>query len=330
MTMAETMTPATRAKSPIHQLQELLESRKGSLAALLPRHLTADRLMKVAINAASRNPLILKCTPASVVKAVMQGAELGLEVGSALGEYYLVPFKNNKTGNYEAQGIPGYRGLISLARRTGEIAMIFAAVVKDGDEFTYQLGSDPLLMHRPNLDADENAPVKWVYAVAKLKDGSTQFEVMSRKAVEGIRSRSRAGQSGPWVTDWNEMAKKTVIKRLTKYLPLSVELAKALEVDNKADGFPSLPGEVVIDAPDELDHQIAGALGMDSAEDAQPEGPKGNADLKASLKGSKKPAKGAESEVEVAHAGAWHGVDAPPEPEYDATPAGSPEGLPID
>jgi recombination protein RecT len=126
------------------------------------------------------------------------------------------------------------------------------------------------------------------------------------------------------------MAKKTVIKRLTKYLPLSVELAKALEVDNKADGFPSLPGEVVIDVPDELDHQIAGALGMDSAEDAQPEGSKGNADLKASLKGSKKPAKGAESEAEVAHAGAWHGVDAPPEPEQDAAGTWIPESRPLD
>jgi len=160
------------------------------------------------------------------MRSIMQAAELGLEIGGLLGEAYLVPFKG------EATCIVGYRGLINLARRSGQIASVSAHVVHAKDDWEVDIANDHV-RHSPCMQGDPGEAI-FVYATARFRDGSKQLDVMTMREVELIRSRSRA-RSGPWVTDYEEMAKKTVVRRLSKYLPLSPELQKAIEYEVGAD-----------------------------------------------------------------------------------------------
>jgi recombination protein RecT len=239
-----TETKAIEVKSTTQTLNDLLRQRKDSIAQLVPKHLTAERLMRVAVNCVAKTPGLQQCTPTSLLQSVLVSAELGLEPGGALGHMYLVPFKSVCTP------IIGYRGLLELARRSGEVTSVRAVVVHERDRFKIQEGIDQVIEHEPFLDGDAG-PVRYVYAVAKLKDGGVQVEVMSRAQVDAIRARSRSGTSGPWVTDYEEMAKKTVFRRLAKWLPISSErYEKALEQDD-AD---YVDGEVVqqaLDSPQE-------------------------------------------------------------------------------
>jgi len=222
------------AQDKIKTFGELLEKRKDAFAKILPRHMNPDRLIKVALLAMSRQPLLLSCTQLSLMQSMMAAAQLGLEPDGVLGSAYLVPYKNNKTGNYEAQLIPGYRGLIDLARRSGQIARIEAHVIREKDEFDFAFGLEMRLSHKPHFP-DDAGQIIGAYALAELKDGSKQVEVMSRADIDAIRNRSKAKDHGPWATDYSEMARKTVVRRLIKYLPLSVELATAVELDNRAE-----------------------------------------------------------------------------------------------
>lgn len=203
-------------------IKDLFERAKPSIAAVMPKHLTPDRLLKIALTATSRTPALLACSPQSLLLAVMQAAELGLEAGGLLGDGYLVPYKDRVTF------IVGYRGLVNLARRSGQLRSIEAHVVRATDAFEIEFGLETKLVHKPALEG-EPGDVVAVYAVAHFRDGGYQVEVMTRAEVDAIRKRSRAAEDGPWVTDYAEMAKKTVIRRLCKYLPLSPELARALE-----------------------------------------------------------------------------------------------------
>lgn len=223
------MTTTVATRDAINSVKTLLDKSKSAIASRLPKHVTADRLMKVALTAINKTPALLGCTQDSLLMSIMQAAELGLEPGGALGEGYLVPY--GKT----CQFIPGYRGLISLARRSGQIISLEAHVVHMEDAFTFELGLESKLVHVPNLEKDDAGPLRFVYAVAKLQGGGVQFEVMSRAQVEAIRKRSKAGSNGPWVSDYEEMARKTVVRRLFKYLPVSVELAQALELQAGAE-----------------------------------------------------------------------------------------------
>lgn len=281
--------PNTQLNTPqakMGALKAALEKSMPNIRDIAAKHLTPERLVKVVLGAASRNPMILDCTPLSVVKAVLQAAELGLEPGSSLGEFWLVPFKNNKTGQREAQGIPGYRGLIALARRTGEISNLYAEVAYSEDQFEVELGLDPRLVHKPAYDSDAYGnpeKVRFVYAVARFKDGSFQFVVLSRKQIEALRRRSKASDSGPWVTDWEEMAKKTAIRRLAKSLPMSVEMAKAMELQARAEAGAYdepviLDGDVVDDAapePTQPTNAKRGTGALKSALQRQPDGEAG-------------------------------------------------------
>ena len=227
------MNALVKPSEKIMLLKGALEKQLPAIRSIAAKHLNPERMLKVALSATSRNKLLLSCTIPSIVKSVMMASELGLEAGSALGEAYLVPYKNNQTGEYEAQLIPGYRGLISLARRSGEVANIFAEAVYPGDRFEVELGLEPKLVHVPKWDSDErdnSSNITFAYAVAKFKDLSYQFVVMSRKQLDSIRNRSKARDNGPWVTDYEEMCKKTTIRRLSKYLPLSVEMARAIDL----------------------------------------------------------------------------------------------------
>ena len=208
---------------------------KSQMALALPKHMTADRLARIALTEVRKTPALGRCDQASFLGAIMQCAQLGLEPGGALGHAYLLPFENRRKGITEVQFIVGYRGMLDLARRSGQILSIEARAVYAADKFHVALGLNPDLTHEPDWEASDRGPLRFVYAVAKLKDGGTQFEVMSRAEIECVRSQSKAGQSGPWVSHFDEMAKKTVIRRLFKYLPVSIELATAVALDEQAE-----------------------------------------------------------------------------------------------
>jgi recombination protein RecT len=229
------VTPNVPAKQTVAQaemttIRDLFVKNMSSIEQVLPKHLTADRLMKVAMVAISRNQKLLNCTPMSLLQSVMASAELGLDFTPGLGYAYLVPYGNQCTF------ITGYRGMIDLVRRSGQITSIEARLVYDGDEFNYEYGTDPKITHRPKSGINpKNDNVIFAYTVCRFKDGGTQFEVMSRPEINAIRERSKASSNGPWVTDFGEMAKKTVVRRMVKYLPATIEISKALAYEDRAE-----------------------------------------------------------------------------------------------
>jgi recombination protein RecT len=217
-----------KAKDAVQSIQDMLEANKAQLSMALPKHVTAERLIRVAVTSLRKTPELVKCTPQSLISCIFQAAQLGLEVDNGLGHAYLVPFKGSVTL------VVGYKGMVDLARRSGQVSTIKAVVVRVGDHFLHEEGLHPKLEHRP-LKGDVSRAVEYVYAVCQLRDGSAQFEVMHVDEVEYIRGKSPAAKSGPWVNHWEEMAKKTVIRRLFKMLPVSVEMVRAVSVDEQAE-----------------------------------------------------------------------------------------------
>lgn len=207
--------------SNIVAVKDLLTKRKSSIAAIAPTGLEAEKVIKIVLNAVTKTPALQKCSAESVFRSVMHAVELGLTPGSSLGEAYLVPY------GQECQLIPGYRGLITLARRSGEVSTISSYVVYSSDQFDFELGLNPVLRHVPHLGEREVKEITHAYCVIRLKDGGILFDVMTRGEIDGIRKRSKSGNNGPWVSDYAEMAKKTVTRRCLKYAPMSVEMLKA-------------------------------------------------------------------------------------------------------
>lgn len=227
--LAAVVNPTTTApvakpktKAPIIVQQVLSDQFKKQLALAVPKHLSADRMARIAATEVRKNKALLNTEPTSFLGSVMQAAQLGLEPGSALGQAYLVPYGN------QCQLIIGYKGMIDLARRSGQVLSLNAYAVREGDDFNFQLGLKPDIHHVPSLEADRiKKPITYVYAVATLKGGGYQFEVMSRAEIEAVKAKAKS--KNIWNSYPEEMAKKTVIRRLFKYLPVSIE---ALEITN--------------------------------------------------------------------------------------------------
>lgn len=204
----------------------LLESQKKQIALALPKHMTADRMSRIALTEIRKNPELGLCDPLSFLGAIIQCSQLGLEPGGGMGHVYLVPFNNRKKGIKEVQIIPGYRGLIDLARRSAQIISISARTVHENDEFEYSYGLEETLVHKPSMS--DRGELIGAYAVAKLKDGGQQFEFMSREQIDKISTGS-----GIWRDHYDEMARKTVVRRLVKYLPMSIEMASLIEISDR-------------------------------------------------------------------------------------------------
>lgn len=222
--------PATQNKqiAPFDQIRGLLEKMGPQIARALPRHLTPDRMTRIALTELRKIPKLLTCNPESFCGAIMACSQLGLEPGSALGQIYLIPFGK------EVQVILGYKGMIELARRSGQIVSLGAHEVHENDVFEFEYGLTEKLRHVPNLK--DRGQLIAVYAVAHFTGGGHQIEVMSKQDVDKVRSRSKSSSSGPWLTDYSEMAKKTVVRKLFKYLPISIEkLQLATALDEQAD-----------------------------------------------------------------------------------------------
>ncbi len=206
----------------------LLEQMKGEIARCLPKHLTPERMARIAMTELRKTPKLQECDPMSFIAAIMQASQLGLEPG-ILGSCYLIPFNNSQTDKVECTFMPGYRGFLDLARRSGQIVSLVARAVYENDKFSYSFGLEEKLVHEPAMD--DRGELKAVYAVAVLKDGGHQFDVMSKKDVDMIKNQSKSKNNGPWVTHYDEMAKKTVLRKLFKWLPCSVEMQKAVSLD---------------------------------------------------------------------------------------------------
>jgi len=206
---------------------------KEQMALALPKHLNADRMIRIFMTVVRRNGMLLQCTKQSIAACAMTCAALGLEPEPFLGHAYLVPYRN-KAGYLEAQLIPGYRGYLMLARRSGEVAAVTTQVVHAKDHFDLEYGVNARLTHRPSRDADPGPPMG-AYIFLNYKDGSTSFDFMSTEQIEKVRTRSKASKEGPWVTDWEEMAKKTVIRRHMKIAPVSTDIARLSVLEERAE-----------------------------------------------------------------------------------------------
>jgi recombination protein RecT len=220
------------------RLGHYFAAHEKQIATVIPKHMTSDRMLRIAVNAISSTPQLADCTVESLLGAVIQSSIMGLEPNTPLGHAYLVPFNNTKMKRKEVQFIPGYKGLIDLARRSGQIESINAHEVYSEDVFEFEYGLEEKLVHKPSWEKDRGHMVG-AYAVAKFKDGGYIFEVMSLAQIESIRDNSQGyraakkfGFQSPWMGNFDEMARKTCIRRIAKYLPMSIELQDAVALDN--------------------------------------------------------------------------------------------------
>lgn len=218
------IVPKTQARPT---LAARLQSMSGQIKLALPKHISPERITRISLTALRQNPRLGECDEASFLGSVLSAAQLGLEVNSKLGHAWLIPYKNECTLQI------GYQGFMDLARRSGVVEFLPPRSVREGDEFQVEHGLREDLKHIPSSDPNrEEKKITHVYAVAKIKNADPVFFYMTAAQVEKIRARSPSRNSGPWVTDWEAMAWKTVIKQLCKWLPRSAELAQAEHVDD--------------------------------------------------------------------------------------------------
>lgn len=211
-----------KVNDPQKNMKLFIQSMMPQITKALPSVITPERFGRICMTALSRQPELAQCTLPSFAGAMMVAAQLGLEPNSPLGEAYLIPYRNWKNGNQlECQFQLGYKGLLALAHRSGELQSIEAHVVYENDEFVYELGLEPKLVHKPAMK--DRGEITWVYAVYRLVNGGYGFEVMSVDDINKHRKQFSKSKGGPWDTNWEEMAKKTVVKKVLKYAPLATE-----------------------------------------------------------------------------------------------------------
>jgi recombination protein RecT len=200
------------------------EAMREQFARSLPSHLTPERFARIAITALTRTPKLLDCTPESLMRCLLDLSAFGLEPDGRRA--HLIPY------GAQCTLVIDWKGLAELAMRSGVIAKLHADVVCENDTFEYNLGA--ITCHKIDF-RKPRGDVYAVYALAQTKTGEVFVAVLSKDEVEAVRKRSRSGTSGPWVSDWNEMAKKTAFRRLSKWLPLSAEFRDAQERDDEQD-----------------------------------------------------------------------------------------------
>lgn len=211
--------------SPSKGMEQLLTKMAGQIQKALPSMVSSERFQRVALTAFSNSPKLQQCDPLSFIAAMMQSAQLGLEPNTPLGQAYLIPFGR------QVQFQIGYKGLLELAQRSGKIKTLYAHEVRENDTFDIDYGLNQTLTHKPLLKGDRGETIGY-YAVYHLDTGGNSFVFMTKDEVlEHAKKFSKTFKNGPWQTDFDAMAKKTVIKQLLKYAPLSIEMQKAVSAD---------------------------------------------------------------------------------------------------
>jgi len=280
----------TKPLTQVTNVKELLwnDAAKTQLQQVAAAHMKPERMMRLMANAIRTTPKLGECDPMSLLGGLMTCAGLGLEPNTIMGHAYLIPFKNNRKKITEVQLVVGYKGLIDLARRSGHITSISANIHYSDDEvWEYEEGTEARLRHIPGAQEGDK---RHAYAIAKFRDGGHAYVVLPWAKVMKIRDGSQGWQTAvkfgatdrnPWKSHEDEMAKKTAIRALAKYLPLSVEFRDALTVDGgKADfaAFAMNPADQLDATPDDEDNRTIDGEATDL--DADQDGDQG-ADRKA-------------------------------------------------
>ena len=240
MTAPTNTGTAVAIREQRNELRAELSRYSESFAKVLPKTFTAERLITLTLVAATKTPELFNCSPESIALSVVRVAQWGLEIGTTA---HLVPFKGQCTP------IADYKGLIQLMIRSGHVRDVKAHAVYQKEHFRATAGATPVLEHDPIFSAEKRGSLVAAYAVAWLKHGHPTWDVLMRDEIEGIRKRARSGNSDAWRNHYDEMAKKTAIRRLAKRMPQSPELADALNVED-ADAEPLPRGEVRIVEPE--------------------------------------------------------------------------------
>ncbi len=230
MTNAIAKAKEAKLDKPQKTLRDYIKSMEGEIKKALPSVLTPERFTRMMLSAVSNTPKLPECTPKSFLAAMMSAAQLGLEPNTPLGQAYLIPFKNK--GVLEVQFQVGYKGLIDLAYRSGEVDIIQAQAVHENDVWECEFGIDPKLKHIP-ADTNRGEVVRY-YAMFRTKTGGYGFEVMSVddiKAHAQKYSQSFNSSFSPWKSNFDAMAKKTVLKQCLKYAPMKSDFVKAIASD---------------------------------------------------------------------------------------------------
>ena len=226
---AETTKKETKLTTSM-SIADLIKAMEPEIKKALPEVITPERFTRMALSALNTTPKLKECTQMSFLAALMNAAQLGLEPNTSLGQAYLIPYINK--GTMECQFQIGYKGLIDLGYRNPQMQIISAQAVYENDEFEYELGLNPRLEHHPTLE--ERGEVRLFYGLFKLTNGGFGFEVMSKTAIDAYaKEYSKAFDSSfsPWKTNYESMAKKTVIKQALKYAPVKTDFRKALNTD---------------------------------------------------------------------------------------------------
>lgn len=230
MTTIQNQVAKTNQNGNGKTMQQYIRSMEGEIKKALPSVLTPERFTRMVLSALSTNRQLGACTPQSFLGAMMSAAQLGVEPNTPLGQAYLIPYKNK--GVLECQFQLGYKGLIDLAYRSGEVEVVQAQIVYANDKFECEFGLEPKLVHVP-ADGERGEAVK-VYAIFRTKSGGYGFDVMSIADVRAHAkkySQSYSSSYSPWATNFEEMAKKTVLKRVLKYAPLKSDFVRGVAAD---------------------------------------------------------------------------------------------------
>ena len=238
--MSNPQTALAPVDKPARSIRDIIQSDKykKEFSLALPKHLTVDRFVRIALTALTRTPKLAMCDERTMMLSLLTLSSLGLEPDGRRA--HLIPFENKKAGRVDCQLIIGYQGLVELVRRSGEVSNIHADIVHENDEFTFEYGSNGHLKHKPSFTGRGKAIC--AYSYVKLKDGSDDFSVMGLDEVNDVRDKSQGYKSAiqynkdhPWISNYAEMAKKTAFRRHAKWLPLSPELRETIEKDDEGE-----------------------------------------------------------------------------------------------
>lgn len=242
-------------------IADLIKAMEPEIKKALPTVITPERFTRMALSAISNTPKLQECSQMSFLAALMNAAQLGLEPNTPLGQAYLIPYKNKKT--LECQFQIGYKGMIDLVYRNEQVQTIQAQIVYENDYFDYELGLDARLSHRPTLQ--DRGEMRMVYALFKMKNGGYGFEVLSKEEVIRHAERYSSGINSsysPWKSNFEDMAKKTAIKRVLKFAPMKADFARAIATDETikteiAVDMTEINGEEVVEGNAEVIDEVS-------------------------------------------------------------------------
>lgn len=231
-------------------MPDMVKAMMPEIRKALPSVITPERFTRIALSALNNTPALQQCSPMSFIASLLNSAQMGLEPNTPLGQAYLIPYKNK--GQMECQFQIGYKGLIDLAYRNGQMQTIQAQAVYENDLFEYEYGLEPKLVHKPAYS--DRGEITYFYGLFKTVNGGFGFSVMSKADMDNYArtySKAFASDYSPWKTNYEEMAKKTVIKQALKYAPIKTDFQRALSTDESiklsfSEDMTTVPNEVIV------------------------------------------------------------------------------------